>query len=175
MAREIIELDPVEHITIDAIGKPGERVFYVQAVKGPQVITLLIEKIQVQTLSLGIEEMLEQIAQQHPDLPAASTDFTESAMHILPPVDPLFRVGEAGIAFDLERDQVCLVLRQVIMESQSEDDTAEARFWASRSQIMALARWSIEITNRGRQICPQCGEPIDPAGHLCPKKNGHKH
>jgi predicted amidophosphoribosyltransferase len=31
------------------------------------------------------------------------------------------------------------------------------------------------VVNRGRPICPQCGEPMDPAGHFCPKKNGNKH
>jgi len=23
--------------------------------------------------------------------------------------------------------------------------------------------------------CPQCGQPMEPEGHFCPKKNGHQH
>ena len=34
-----IELNPVSHITVDAIGKPGERVLYQQAKKDDQDVT----------------------------------------------------------------------------------------------------------------------------------------
>ena len=27
----------------------------------------------------------------------------------------------------------------------------------------------------GRPICPLCGSPIEPEGHMCPKSNGHAH
>jgi hypothetical protein len=49
------------------------------------------------------------------------------------------------------------------------------RFWASRAQIRMLARWGVEVVSRGRPICPQCGQPEEPEGYFCPKKNGHKH
>jgi predicted amidophosphoribosyltransferase len=26
----------------------------------------------------------------------------------------------------------------------------------------------------GRPICSMCGQPIDPEGHFCPRKNGHR-
>jgi predicted amidophosphoribosyltransferase len=38
-----------------------------------------------------------------------------------------------------------------------------------------MCRWGVEIATRGRPICGNCGEPIDPEGHFCPKRNGHKH
>ena len=44
MAEEI-DLQPVSHITTDAIGQPGKRVFYVQGWQGQRTITLIIEKI----------------------------------------------------------------------------------------------------------------------------------
>ena len=47
----VIELDPVDRITADAVGEPGERSFYLQARKGPMLITLLVEKQQVQLLA----------------------------------------------------------------------------------------------------------------------------
>jgi len=31
------------------------------------------------------------------------------------------------------------------------------------------------VAGQGRPICGNCGEPIDPEGHFCPKRNGHKH
>jgi uncharacterized repeat protein (TIGR03847 family) len=173
MPRTEIELDPVGLITIDAIGKPGQRVFYVQAVKNDEVVTLIIEKAQVQTLAIGLEQFFAEINEKYPNLEEASTEFDEDKMHIYPPVDPLFRVGELGLGYDDERDRVVLMAREIIGEGQDEDDVDLARFWATRSQIRAMTTWGLEIASRGRQICPQCGEPMDPEGHFCPKKNGH--
>jgi uncharacterized repeat protein (TIGR03847 family) len=96
-------------------------------------------------------------------------------MHIQPPVDPLFRVGELGLAYDADQDLLILVAREVQGEGIEPEEAGVARFWCSRSQLRALAKWGLEITGRGRPICPQCGEPMDPEGHFCPKRNGHKH
>ena len=29
------------------------------------------------------------------------------------------------------------------------------------------------VVNAGRPPCPLCGQPLDPAGHLCPRHNGY--
>jgi uncharacterized repeat protein (TIGR03847 family) len=173
MPRNEIELDPVSLITIDAIGKPGQRVFYIQAIKDDEVVTLIIEKAQVQTLAVGLEQFFTEIGEKYPNLPEASADFDETKMHIYPPVDPLFRTGELGLGYDAERDMMVLMAREIMAEGQGEDDVDVARFWVTRSQMRAMATWGLEIASRGRAICPQCGEPMDPEGHFCPKKNGH--
>jgi uncharacterized repeat protein (TIGR03847 family) len=175
MARIQIELDPVSHITTDAIGKPGQRVFYLQGRQGDQVVTLLIEKIQVQTMAIGVEHFLSELNNHFDGLSPASEEFDENQMHIHPPVDPLFRVGELGLAYDSERDLACLIAHEMLSEEQSEDEAGEVRFWCTRSQLRAMSAWGSVVVNRGRPICPQCGEPMDPEGHFCPKKNGHKH
>ncbi len=170
-----LELDPVSQISVDAVGQPGERVFYLQGRKEDQVITLLVEKIQIQTLAIGIEEFLLEITQRQPELPSPTATYDELQMHLLPPFDPLFRVGEMGLAYDELRDQMCLIAREVPIGTENPEDRSIVRFWATRAQMLALARWSVELASRGRAICPQCGEPIAPTGHFCPKKNGHKH
>ena len=173
MPRTEIDLDPVNLITIDAIGKPGQRVFYIQAIKDDQAITLIVEKTQVQTLAVGIEQFLTELVEKYPGLPEAPADFNEDKMHIYPPVDPLFRVGELGLGYDSDRDVMVLMAREVMVEGQEEDDVGLVRFWVTRSQLRALGAWGLEVASRGRAICPQCGEPMDPEGHFCPKKNGH--
>lgn len=175
MPRINMELDPVTHITTDAIGKPGQRVFYLQGIKGDEVVTLLVEKIQVQTMAVGVEHFLDELNSRYESLTPASQDYDESSMHIHPPVDPLFRVGELGLAYDAERDLACLIAHEILAEDQSESDAGEVRFWCTRSQLRAMTIWGVEVVNRGRATCPQCGEPMDPEGHFCPKKNGHKH
>ncbi len=175
MARIEIELNPVTHITTDAIGKPGERVFYIQARKDGEVVTLLVEKVQIQTLAVGVEQFLAELAAQHPQLPPASVEYREADMHLVLPVDPVFRIGELGLGYDEATDRMLLSAQEVSGENSNENEIGIARFWATRSQMRAMAQWGMELANRGRQICPQCGEPMDPQGHFCPKKNGHKH
>lgn len=174
MPRFELDLNPVTHITTDAIGKPGERVFYLQGIHEGAETTLLVEKIQIQSLAVGVEQFLTEITQKYPELPEASGDYLEDDMHINPPVDPLFRVGEIGLGYDSENDLMVLVAKEVATEGQENEEAGVVRFWCTRSQLRAMCRWGIELTNRGRPICPQCGEPMDPEGHFCPKKNGHK-
>lgn len=170
-----MDLNPVTHITTDALGKPGERVFYLQGTQEERTVTLLIEKVQIQSLAVGVEQFLAEINQKFPELNEASAEYMEDVMHLALPVDPLFRVGEIGLGYDADNDQVVLVTKELAAEGEEADDPAVVRFWCSRSQIRALVHWGIEVANRGRPLCPQCGEPMEPEGHFCPKKNGHKH
>lgn len=170
-----LDLDPVTHITTDAIGQPGQRTFYIQAWQDQRVVTLLVEKVQIQSLAIGLEQYLQEVDSKYPNLPEASADYDESKMHINPPVDPLFRVGELGLAYAPDRDMVILVAREILGDELDQEEASVVRMWCTRSQIMALCAWGLEVTSRGRPICPQCGEPMDPEGHFCPKKNGHKH
>ncbi len=175
MPREEIDLHPVNHITIDAFGQPGKRIFYIQGTQDQQVVTLIVEKIQVQSLAVGLEQFLGEIRQNYPDLSEVSSSYDEQAMHITPPVDPLFRVGEIGLGYEVENDLVVLVVRELLTEDRDPEDAGVVRFWCSRSQIYIMIHWGLEVASHGRPMCPQCGEPMDPEGHFCPKKNGHKH
>jgi uncharacterized repeat protein (TIGR03847 family) len=175
MPRVEIDLRPVTHIMADAIGPPGNRVFYLQGWQDDKTITLIVEKVQIQSLAVGLEQFLAEIQEKFPDLPDASPEFSEEKMHIHPPVDPIFRVGEMGLGYDAENDLLVLVAREMVSEDQDQEEAGVVRFWCSRSQLRALTHWGLEIASRGRPLCPQCGEPIDPEGHFCPKKNGHQH
>ena len=169
-----IDLKPVKHITIDSIGKPGQRVFYIQGMTDEQTVTLLVEKVQVQTMALGVEEFLSEVTNRYPNLSASSADFVEENMRIRGPVDPLFRVGDLGLAYDTEEDLLILVARELVVDAEETEESGVVRYWCTRSQIRALARWGLDVASRGRPICPYCGEPMEPEGHFCPKKNGHK-
>ena len=172
-----IELKPVTHITADAIGPPGKRVFYLQGIKDRQVVTLIIEKFQLQTLSIGIDQFLSEILERMPLMREADGKYHEERMRILPPVEPLFRVAEFGLSFDGENDLVGVIAREVPSPAADSDEEAQGmvvKFWCERSKVRALVNWGMEIVNRGRPLCEQCGEPMDPEGHFCARKNGHK-
>ena len=77
MPPEEIDLRPVTHITTDAIGQPGKRVFYLQGWLDERTITLIVEKIQIQSLAVGLEQFLSEVYDRFPDLPQASAEFNE--------------------------------------------------------------------------------------------------
>jgi uncharacterized repeat protein (TIGR03847 family) len=177
MPRSELDLNPVQHITTDAIGKPGQRVFYLQGWRAIDIqpVTVIIEKVQLQTLAAGLEQLLAEIARQNPALAGLAEVYDEDKMHITPPVDPLFRAGEMSLGYDADQDLIVIMVREIVMEDGDPEEASAVRFWCSRKQAAWLAGWSREVVNRGRPLCPQCGQPMEPEGHFCPKKNGHKH
>ena len=170
-----LELQPTKVITVDAIGKPGERVFYLQGRTDDQVVTLLVEKIHVQTLVLGIEQFMVELGQKIPSLTKTSSEYIESEMSITPPVDPLFRVGDLSMGYDTENDLMVLIAHEDMSSVSEQEKMGVVRFWCTRAQVLALAKWGAEVISRGRPIWPSSGEPILPIDQFSPKNNGHKH
>lgn len=169
------DLQPVDHLTTDAIGPPGKRVFYLQASKGEQQVTLIVEKAQVQSLAVGVDQFMDELRERRPDLPVADDSYIEAEMKLQKPIDPAFRVGQLGIGYDEELDMMVLVAREIQPEGSEIENPRVARFWCTRSQMLSMCAWGLELADRGRPICGNCGEPIDPEGHFCPKRNGHQH
>jgi len=175
MPRINIDMKSVSQITVDAIGEPGDRVFYLQGRNSEQVITLLVEKFQIQTLALAIENLMSELREKLPDMLDASPNYTEEEMSLTPPFDPLFRVGELSLGYDPEQDLMVLIAKEIPLDTEKDDeDLSEIRFWCTRSQLWALGRWGIELSSRGRPVWPSTGEPILPPGEFSPKNNGHK-
>ncbi|MBI2371258.1 MAG: DUF3090 domain-containing protein [Deltaproteobacteria bacterium] len=169
------ELNPVTRITAGAVGTPGKRTFYIQARRDRQVVTLLCEKQHVEVLGRGIEEFLKELQEKSPDLPGASDAFDPASMALEEPLEPAFHVGQLGLGYDRDNDLLVLVARELVTEEMTEEEASSARFWATRSQMRAMAKFGLEVVKRGRPICPACRRPMDPEGHLCPRSNGHAH
>ncbi len=169
------DLKPVARITAGAIGPLGQRVFYIQARKSEELITLIVEKQQVQSLAIGLEQFLADLDERFPDLANAEAVYDEDEMELEKPIDPVFRVGHMGLGYDEENDLLVLVAREIQDEDDDPETAGVARFWCTRSQLRSMCAWGLEVASRGRPICGNCGQPIDSAGHFCPKRNGHKH
>lgn len=175
MPASVLDLNPVSRMTAGTIGEPGQRVFYLQARQGGQLVTLICEKAQLQSLAVAVEQFLVELQSRLPQLSEASAEFRETEMGLEQPIDPLFRIGHIGLGYNDETDQLVLETRELLAESPETEEGSVVRIWCSRSQLRGLARWGLELSQRGRLICGNCGEPIDPSGHFCPKRNGHKH
>lgn len=164
----------VSSITVDAIGEPGQRVFFLQAKEENQTLSFIMEKVQVESLSVAITRLLSEVSKKISIVEDKDFEFDEDSMHIQPPVDPLFRVGEMGMAFEEEDQKIVLVVQEVLFGEVTAENARKIALRCDPRQLAALSTWAMAIVNRGRPICPYCNEPME-KDHLCPKKNGHKH
>lgn len=165
------DLDPVDRITTGTVGQPGNRTFYLQARKGRQLVSLVVEKYHVSALSEAIEQLLENLSERNPLLSTSDDLLTFNNMVLEEPIEDTFRAGQIGLGYDEDRDLLVIVAQE--LEGGEEDEDREvARLTLTREQARALAREGSEVVTKGRKRCPQCGEPMDLAGHFCIKKNG---
>lgn len=169
-----MDFGPVDRITADAIGDPGERIFYLQARHGDQAITITVEKQQVQLLSASILELLADLELETGQGPP------EDLMDLEAPVDPRWRAGRLSIGYDQEREMFLLEMEELRPEAEDDDprsllaeEPETIRLWATREQMFALSRHAAAVAQRGRPACQFCGNPMDPEGHACPAMNGH--
>jgi uncharacterized repeat protein (TIGR03847 family) len=193
-----ISFDPVDTIAAGAVGEPGHRTFFIQAQRGGQVLSVLVEKEQVAILSERMGHLLDQVAEQFPgeEIPAdPGTGLLEGD-----PV-PLFRAVAIGIGFDPGRRMVVLELHERPVEDDegdedddeedaglpadpleapggpglgpAEEDSYLARLYITPGQARLMASRGIEAVVAGRPPCPLCGGPLDAEGHVCPRLNGH--
>jgi uncharacterized repeat protein (TIGR03847 family) len=170
MAKFTYDLDPVTRITASAVGQPGQRVFYIQARRGRELVSLLAEKEQVRALSQAIDKLLEELAEKNPLLSSSDDLLLASDMSLEEPLEPRFRIAQMGIGYDSDRDVVILVMQGAREEGEG-GETPTARFGATRQQMRALSEHAANVVAKGRRICGNCGRPIDVAGHFCPQMN----
>jgi uncharacterized repeat protein (TIGR03847 family) len=175
---DVIELDGVDTLGAGAIGDPGARAFYIQAGKDGARLTVLVEKEQVALLATEAVAFLDRLAEDYPEEggeggPASDGDVDEPAI-------PLFRARMIGLGFEPDRRLVLLELREHSDDDEGDDeiepddDEAEgfvARIYATRPQVRAMAASGAAAVAAGRPTCPLCEQPIDPAGHQCPRWN----
>jgi uncharacterized repeat protein (TIGR03847 family) len=171
MAQQI-ELNPVSYLTVGTIGPPGQRVFYLQGSRGIDIISLVVEKEQVSIMADSLETFLEELDDKHPEETRDAEESIMQDMRLREPVEGLYRVGNMGLGYNETADQIVLVAYELVDE---EEEPNVVSFWATRMQMRALIEHARKVVAAGRPICGNCARPIDPQGHFCPNRNGHRH
>ena len=162
------DLREPDRFTAGAVGEPGARVFFLQAVEGTQVVSLRLEKQQVGALGQYLQGVLN-------DLPVVPVTERPSDMDLVEPVVAEWVVGTLGVAYDTEADRIVLQADELVDEDdEDEEDAGLARFHLTRAQVGAFCEHAESLVAAGRPPCPICGQPMDPDGHVCPRSNGHK-
>jgi uncharacterized repeat protein (TIGR03847 family) len=179
MARNLFRFERPRRFVAGTVGEPGDRTFFLQAVDDGRIVSVSLEKQQVAVLADRLEQLLDEIVTRTGTaLPAGEPD--TDALEI--PVDEEFRVSAMALAWDGDAGMV-------VIEAQSEADGAEVaeqtlledveegpdalRVLIEPTTARAFVQRARLVIAAGRQPCPLCGQPLDPAGHVCPRLNGY--
>ena len=183
MARVIHVFRAPDRFVAGTVGQPGDRTFYLQASEQSRLISVALEKQQVQVLAERIGSLLEEVHRRFgtdvPDDPPPD-DLDTEPLDV--PVEEEFRVGTMGLGWDAESKAVVIELLAISEEEVDEavvlDDTEEGpdavRVFLSPSAARAFAERANRVVGAGRKPCPLCAEPLDPDGHICPRQNGYR-
>jgi uncharacterized repeat protein (TIGR03847 family) len=171
----LVELDPVDRITADAVGEPGHRTFYLQARASAELVTVIVEREQVELLAASVLDLMATLGLE------TGTGPTDEELGLEEPIEPRWRAGRLSIGFDEDRDQFMLEIEEITPALDQEEEPAAdeledpevLRLWATKEQMFALSRHGRAVVDRGRPRCQFCGNPLEPEGHACPAMNGH--
>jgi uncharacterized repeat protein (TIGR03847 family) len=217
MPRRLFLFDPPDRFVAGTIGQPGNRTFYLQARRASQVVSVVLEKVQVAVLAERLGVLLDELEARGITPPAAGDPADSGPLD--EPLNEAFRATTLTLGWDGDSGQILVEARagdeddDEEGEGEAEDDEEEGEGEAviDLSAVEGLAgspagellaaiegtadddddgphthrvRFSAEdargFVNRalsvvaaGRLPCPLCGQPLDPQGHICPRRNGH--
>lgn len=180
----VIELNPVDFVTIGTIGPKGKRTFHLQAGQDNRLVSFTIEKEQAQALSSAIAELLNDIDEQ--DDTTTEADFSQLDMALREPIEPMFRISQMGLAYEPNDNKIILVAQEFVPQDASDtdddfdiddlDDNEEqaaynlfegadgepqvVRMWCTREQMRALSLHTMDTVKSGRPDAKQNGRII---------------
>jgi len=189
MATLVHRYDAPDRFVAGTVGQPGERAFFLQAREGNRITSVAVEKQQVSVLAEHMDRVLDEVRRRSSGVadvppPARQTSDTEP---LDAPITEEFRVGTMTIAWDPNIDRVVVELFSTV-EPDEEEETAEPPV-VEPDEIEADEVFVVKITaayarefvaraqalvSAGRPPCPFCLQPLDPAGHICPRANGYR-
>jgi uncharacterized repeat protein (TIGR03847 family) len=178
MPTVVHDFDWPDRVLVGTIGEPGSRAFYLQVRQGRRVVSVLLEKEQSALLAMHMDRMLDELMQEgNPyripsDAPAELID-TEP----LEPVDEQFRTGTIGLGWDPTTSQLVV---QAYSDVELDEDPDSEEEQPEEALVIrmpvgtarAFVRSTRDVVASGRPLCPVCGQPIDPGGHVCSMLGG---
>jgi uncharacterized repeat protein (TIGR03847 family) len=182
--RRAFVFDPPDRFVAGTIGEPGSRTFFLQAREGARVVSVVIEKTQVAVLAERLGRLLLELDERGV-AELAPGKAPDDVAPLDEPLNEAFRAGTLTLGWDGERQSVLIEARAQTededdpegledIEALEEDPDGPDLF---RVRITAdIARTFVEramrVVRSGRPPCPLCGNPLDPQGHICPRRNG---
>jgi uncharacterized repeat protein (TIGR03847 family) len=168
-----------DRIVVGTIGQPGSRSFYLQARAGARVVSVALEKEQSALLAETIDELLDELmaVEGNPSsIPAVTPLELVDNDPLEQPVAQEFRTGQMSLGWDPSTAQVVIEAYPLVDADDSEDADEDSEPEPAEMMVVripvgtarAFAQRTLEVVGAGRPICPLCGTPMDPEGHICP-------
>jgi uncharacterized repeat protein (TIGR03847 family) len=193
MPRRRYIFDPPDRFVAGTIGEPGERTFFLQAREGGRVVSVVLEKVQVAVLAERLGALLDELdlrgiaPESKPDAAGTDVPIDEPAAVDETPLDePLneaFRAGSLTLGWDGGAERVLVEARaqdedgEAIDPDDDDDEDEEGpdllRVRMTATAARTFVARATQVVAGGRPPCPLCGAPLDPLGHICPRRNGH--
>jgi uncharacterized repeat protein (TIGR03847 family) len=197
MSRRIYDYGLPDRFVAGTVGQPGNRTFFLQARRGSSLVSVVLEKVQVAVLAERLTLLLAEVARLGVPVPEALAPADDDTAPLDEPLVEAFRVGTMTLTWNGDGDEIVVEARAQIEidEDDEEDDEVEddereeeleiadddpdgpdlVRVRLTPTRARAFAERALRTIAAGRPPCPLCGQPLDPAGHLCPRRNGYVH
>jgi len=191
MTRRISNFDSPDRFIAGTVGEPGHRAFFLQARQGGSIVSVAAEKVQVAVLAANLAALLDALAERGVEgIPADTGDRPIDVEPLGEPLVEAFRVGAMTIGWDSARRTV-VIQAAAITEDEEEpadessivdavlgsDDDPDGpdliRVRLSPAEIRAFVAQASQVIASGRPLCPRCGEPLDPQGHICSRPTAY--
>jgi uncharacterized repeat protein (TIGR03847 family) len=184
MPRRIFLFDPPDRFVADAIGEPGRRTFYLQASRGPRTVSVVLEKTQVAALVGQLATLLDILRGRGVEVPTATPDAVRDSEPLEVPVTEDFRGGTISLGWDGVNRTIVIDVYEVSDSDEPDEEAGESRESPDDTRdvlsvrvapegVLAFMDRAAQAVSAGRPPCPFCGEPLNPEGHLCARRNGH--
>jgi uncharacterized repeat protein (TIGR03847 family) len=180
--------DPPERFVAGTVGEPGQRTFFLQARDGARLTSVALEKQQVEALAERVDELLDEVMQATGGsalVPAVAPFDLVDNDPLEQPIEEEFRAGTMTLSWDSATERIVIEVfpyteAAVVSPEQLDEDLEEpepdeiflVRLTAGAAR--AFVGRARTVIGAGRPDCPFCGNPVDPAGHLCVRANGFK-
>jgi uncharacterized repeat protein (TIGR03847 family) len=161
------DFEKVETFEPEALGQPGHRTFRLRIRSGTQAASIWLEKEQLAALSLAVRQVLAQVSGGQTSEPSSSPELSPGFPEH-PDVE--FKVGRLGLGYD---DSEGMVVLFAYTQEEDEDSPPSLTCRLTQVQCRSFSNAADAVVAAGRPLCPLCGGPIDPDGHICPRSNGH--
>ena len=182
MSRRIYTFDGPDRFVAGTIGEPGGRTFFLQARKGGDLVSIVLEKTQVAVLTQQLDALLDILADRGVEsVPTEADPARDDDAPLGEPLVEAFRVGAMTLAWDGDDDRVVIEAAAVPEDGESSPgDTSDdpdgpdlVRIRIDGPTARAFVERATRVIGAGRPLCPRCGEPLDPQGHICARPNAY--
>jgi uncharacterized repeat protein (TIGR03847 family) len=177
--------DPPDRFVVGTVGEPGARTFFLQARADQRLISIALEKQQVAVLAERVDQLLDTLLADPAvaaPIPAVAPEATDDVRPLDQPIEEEFRAGTITLSWDPDDERVVIEVFPFVegVELDEDGDPIEPEpeevflVRLPPPAARAFVKRAGQVVEAGRPMCPFCGQPVSPDGHLCVRANGFR-